>query len=84
MWQLRLGHKNFKESPVDDGGDLSKLCQDEIPVLPSSTESGYGVMYTIPLETKMMTEKGGILHKEEKKQLKLFQNYQSELEEEEK
>ena len=27
MWKAILGHENFKKSDVDDGGDLSKLCE---------------------------------------------------------
>lgn len=83
-WQQRLGHKNFKDSEVDEGGDLSKLCQDEIGLIPSYTEGGYGQLYTNPQETKILSDKGTYIQSENSKQPSIFQNYLSEVEEEEK
>jgi hypothetical protein len=31
VWKSRLGHENFKNSDVDAGGDLSKLCESDLP-----------------------------------------------------
>ena len=79
VWELRLGHKNFQNSNVDNGGDLSKLCEDELTQIAATTEGGYLQIK----ETQVMTEKPSFDKSEEKK-ANLFQNYPSELEEEEK
>jgi hypothetical protein len=37
VWKMRLGHKNFQKSEVDEGGDLSLLLQKDL-VLESAVE----------------------------------------------